>query len=191
VTGRALRAGALLALAISAQALGAEWNVAQLFDMLSRSSPAKATFHERKYLALLDRPLDSTGELAFTPPDRLEKRTLEPKPERLVAEGDVVTLERGGKRYSIALREQPAVAVLIESLRGTLAGNLLAVTRTFSVALEGSSQGWRIVLRPLDPESSKLVTRIEVSGAQAQVRTVEIHQSDGDRSVMTITPVKP
>ena len=35
----------------------------------------KATFVEKKYLAMLDQPLESSGELSFTA-DRLEKRTV-------------------------------------------------------------------------------------------------------------------
>jgi hypothetical protein len=66
-------------------------------------------------MALLDRPLESTGELAFTPPDTMEKRTLAPRPEVVRVDRERVTLERGGRKHSLALRENPAVAVLVEA----------------------------------------------------------------------------
>jgi hypothetical protein len=44
------------------------------------------------------------------------------------------------------------------------------------------------VLRPRDASLTTLVERIEIGGADAQMRTVEIVQADGDRSVMTISP---
>jgi hypothetical protein len=100
----------------------ARLGIAQLFESLARQKVTRATFQERKFLALLDKPAESSGELVFTPPDRLEKRTLKPKPESIVVDRDLVTLERGGKRHSLALRDNPAIAVLIESIRGTLAG---------------------------------------------------------------------
>ena len=78
--------------------------------------------------------------------------------------------------------------MLVESLRATLAGDLDALTRTYSVALTGNVARWRLTLRPLDASVAPLVERIEIGGAQAQVGTVEIFQPDGDRSVMTITP---
>ncbi len=168
---------------------GAEWNLATLFDALARQKPARAAFHEKKFIALLDRPVEASGELLFTPPDRLERRTARPAPESVVVDGERVTLERAGKRHSLALRENPGVAVLIESLRSTLAGDLAGLTRTHSAALDGTPARWRLVLRPLDPAAAALVERIEIGGAQAQVRTVEIFQADGDRSLMTITPV--
>jgi hypothetical protein len=47
------------------------------------------------------------------------------------------------------------------------------------------------VLRPLDPVAAQLVDRVEIGGARAQVKRIEIFQADGDRSVMTIVPVAP
>ncbi len=166
----------------------AAFDVTSLFEQLARQRPPRAQFHEKKYLSLLDKPLESSGELVFTPPHTLEKRTLAPRPERVVVDRERVTLERGGKAHSLALRANPAIAVLVDSIRGTLAGDLASLTRTYSVALEGAPADWRLKLHPLDPSLATLVERVEIGGAQAQVRTVEIFQADGDRSVMSISP---
>ena len=126
----------------------AAFDVASLFARLSKERPQRAQFHEKKYLALLDRPLESSGELLFTPPHTLEKRTVAPKPERVLVDRDRVTLERGGKKHSISLRENPGAAVLVESIRGTLAGDLASLTRTYAVGLDGSEANWRLRMRP-------------------------------------------
>jgi hypothetical protein len=131
------RIAALACLLLAHGPAAAQWGVTQLFETLAKEKPGRATFHERKFLALLDRPVESTGELAFTPPDRMEKRTITPKPERVVVDRERVTLERAGKRHSLGLRDNPAVAVLVESIRGTLAGDLDALMRAYSVALDG------------------------------------------------------
>jgi len=189
-----MKARAALAVALclaSPFARAADWGVAQLFESLAKQKVTRATFQEKKFLALLDKPVESSGELVFTPPERLEKRTLRPKPESVVVDRDIVTLERGGKRHSLALRDNPAIAVLIESIRCTLAGDLALLTRTYSAGLDGSPARWKLVLRPLDPSLGVLVERIEIGGAQAQVRTVEIFQADGDRSLMTLSPLAP
>ena len=182
---------ALACLLVAGGAAAADWTVAELFAALAKEKPGRAAFHERKFIALLDRPVESTGELTFTPPDRMEKRTVTPKPERVLVDRERVTLERGGKRHSVGLRENPAIAVLVESIRGTLAGDLDSLTRAYSVALDGSQASWKLTLRPLDPAAAQLVERIHIAGAQARVRTVEILQADGDRSLMTITPASP
>ena len=179
---------AILALASPAPHAAADWNVTRLFELLSREKPGRALFKEKKYLSLLDKPVESSGELTFTPPHTLEKRTLLPKPERVLVDRDRVTLERGGKTFSMGLRDNPQVAILIESIRGTLAGDLAALTRTYSAGLDGDAASWRLKLRPLDPSLATLVERIEIAGSQAQVKTVEIFQADGDRSVMSLAP---
>ena len=179
---------AALALLAAPVANAADWTVTRLFDMLAREKPARTLFKEKKYLAILDRPVESSGELTFTPPHTLEKRTVMPKPERVVVDRERVTLERAGKSYSMGLRENPQVAILVESIRGTLAGDLASLTRTYSAGLDGDAAGWRLKLRPLDPSLATLVERIEIAGSQGQVKTVEIFQADGDRSVMSLAP---
>ena len=184
----ALAVALLLGSSPPASPAAADWNVTTLFEMLSREKPGRALFNERKYLSLLDKPVDSSGELVFTPPHTLEKRTVLPKPERVLVDRDRVTLERGGKTYSVGLRENPSIAILVESIRGTLAGDLASLTRTYSAGLDGDAASWRLKLRPLDPSLSTLVERIEIAGSQARVKSVEIFQADGDRSVMSLAP---
>ena len=179
----------LLLLALSCSLPAAAWDVTKLFPMLAKERPGRAAFHERKHLALLDRPIDSTGELAFIPPDKLEKRTITPREERVVVDRERVTLERGGKRHSLDLRANPAVAVLVESIRATLAGDLAALQRVYTTALDGTPDRWRLTLRPIDAAGAAIVERIDIEGEKAAVKAVEIRQADGDRSVMTITPV--
>ena len=185
-----LAAAAILAAAAAPLApFAADWNVTSLFEMLASQQPGRAAFTEKKFFSILDRPVESSGELMFTPPDRIEKKTLLPKPESVVVDRDSVTLDRAGKRHTLRLRENPAVAVLVESIRGTLAGDLAALTRTYSVALDGAPARWRLILRPLDPALGTLVERVEVGGVHSRVTSVEIFQADGDRSVMTLAPL--
>jgi hypothetical protein len=184
---RALLAIATLAAALHAGA-AAEWNVNRLFEMLAKHQPGRVKFEERKYLSLLDRPVESSGELSFIPPHTMEKRTVSPRPERVVIDRERLTIERAGKTYSMGLRENPGVAVLVESIRGTLAGDLASLTRTYSAGLDGDAASWRLKLRPLDPSLATLVERVEIAGSHAQVRSVEIFQADGDRSVMSLAP---
>lgn len=73
---------ACAALVLAGPAMAAGFDVAQLMDSLARHPGGLAKFTETRHLALLDKPVVSTGEMRFTPPDRLEKRTLTPKPDR-------------------------------------------------------------------------------------------------------------
>ena len=62
--------------------------------LLAQRKHGHVTFVEQHFLAMLDRPLESSGELLYDAPDRLEKRTLRPKPETLLLEQGVLSAHR-------------------------------------------------------------------------------------------------
>lgn len=177
---------AVLALvAWSAPALAA-WDLQQLMDSLARNKSGRATFVETKRIAMLDRPVESSGELLYTAPDRLEKRTLKPRPESMIVQGTELAIERGGRNYRVQLDAQPQLAAFIDSIRGTLAGDRKALERNYRLSLEGTPQDWVLQLVPVDDKMRGVIKRIHISGRQDQVKSVEITQADGDSSLMVI-----
>ena len=183
-------AGLGLALLVAAPlALAVEWNLGQLMHSLAQNKSGKATFVEKKYIALLDRPVESSGELLYVAPDHLEKRTLKPKPETMVLEQGTLTVEQGRKKYSVALQDYPEVAAFVESIRGTLAGDRKALERVYRLDLDGNAERWQLTLLPSDVKMAGVVSKIRISGTRSDVHTIEIVQADGDRSVMNIDKV--
>ncbi|MDP2369845.1 LolA-related protein [Rhodoferax sp.] len=180
----------LVLLLAAATTMAAEWNVAELMRTLAQTKEGRASFVEKKYIGIVDKPLVSSGELAFTSPDRLEKRTIKPVPESLVLEGDSLTIEQADRRrLKVRLQDYPEVAAFVESIRGTLAGDRLALERAYTLELTGSVDKWQLVLTPMHAQMAKLITRIRISGALGEVRTISFEQADGDRSDMAITKV--
>ncbi len=179
------------ALVLAAPAVAAGFDVVQLMQNLARHPGGPATFVETRHLALLDKPLVRTGEMRFTPPERLEMRTLTPKPELMLLERDSVTLERDQRRMTIRLRSRPEVLAFVDSVRGLLAGNHASMERNYLMQLQGAPAAWELTLHPKDAEIAALIQRITVSGADNQIRTIEYLQADGDRSVLAIQPVNP
>jgi outer membrane lipoprotein-sorting protein len=177
-------AGLVLLLSQAVQA--APLSISQLMDSLAKQPQGAATFTEKKFISILDQPVESSGELLFIAPARLEKRTLKPKPETMVLDGDSLTLERGRRKHVLQLRDYPEVAAMIESIRATLAGDRQALERAYHLALDGSAERWTLVLTPLDPKVGAVIARIRMEGAKDVVRSVEILQADGDSSLMTI-----
>lgn len=180
--------GGMLAATCAVRAQPA-WGLDQLMQALARNKSGHATFVEKKYIGMLDRPVESSGELIYSAPDRLEKRTLKPKPESMVLVGNTLTLERGSRRYVLALQDYPELGAFTESIRGTLAGDEKALVRVYDIALDGTEQHWTLTLRPRQPKMAAAVQSIVLQGHAAEVRSIDIEQTDHDRSVMTITPV--
>jgi len=181
----ALAAGLLLA---ASGAFAADWDLQQLMDSLARHKSGRATFVETRRLAVLDKPIESSGELLYVAPDKLEKRTLKPRPEAMVVDGDALTVERGNRKLQVQLQAYPEIAAFIDSIRGTLAGDRKALERNYQLAISGAAENWVLQLTPLDDRMKAVVQRIRIGGVRDQVRSVEIVQADGDSSLMVIEP---
>lgn len=179
-------AGASLLLALGSSSAFAAWDVTQLMQGLAKNKSGRASFVEKKYIALLEAPVESSGELLYTAPDRLEKRTLKPRSESLLIEGGSLTVERGKRRMVLRLQDYPELVAFTESIRGTLAGDMVALRRVYNLDLEGSEERWTLTLRPIETKMLEVVQRIRIAGSHAEVRTIEIEQTDKDRSVMVI-----
>jgi hypothetical protein len=167
-----------------------DWQLPDLMRLLAQNKADKATFIEKKFIGILDRPVKSSGELAFTAPDKLEKRTLKPKPELLLLEGDSLTIDQPGKRrYTFSLQEHPEISAFTESIRGTLAGDLPTLEKYYKLQMKGSADEWQLVLIPTQASMIKVISSIRISGSNADVKSIVFSQSDGDRSEMFITKV--
>jgi hypothetical protein len=172
----------LLSLALPAAA----WDLDTLMHDLARHQGGRARFVETKSIALLDKPVISSGELFYAPPARLEKRTLRPKPELLLLDGETLTLERGKQKFTVRLAEQPEALAFVDSLRGTLNGDKAALERSYKLRLSGNEERWTLDLLPNDQRIAAFVVRITFGGSRNRVEWLKYLQADGDSSVMTI-----
>lgn len=154
---------------------------------------SRAAFAEEKALAVLATPLASRGTLLYAAPSRLEKRTETPFQERVAVDGDRLTYERPAEGVSRALDldAAPELRGLVEAVRGTLAGDLAALRRHYSVGYEGTQDAWRLTLVPVDPRVRELLKVVRVDGTGTDLRRVETIEADGDVSTMTIEPARP
>jgi outer membrane lipoprotein carrier protein LolA len=157
-----------------------------LMRAFAKTTSAEARFTERRTMSILNKPLESSGVLRYTAPDRLEKHTLQPADEVLLVERDQITLERAGRKRVLALGDYPALQALVESMRGTLAGDAATLTRFYEARLDGSEARWVLTLVPRERQMSELVATIRLTGRNAHVETIDIFETGGDRTTMTI-----
>lgn len=169
-----------------AAADSADLTLDQLLTELKARPRRHDRFTERFTAAVLDRPLEASGELFYDAPDHLEKRTLLPRPERLVLEQRALTVERRQRTYHTTLDEYPQLAPYIESIRATLAGDRAALERVFKLDYRSKGDEWSLSLVPLATSRAAEVKHIRIEGARDEVRSVVIERANGDRSAMTL-----
>ena len=180
----------LVSVAISASCINsasaADVDMKSLMLQFAASKNTKAEFTERKYVRILDSPVESSGDLTFQAPDRLEKRTKLPRAETMLVEGNKVSIERGSFKRSMMLDEYVDMASLVKSLTATFRGDQEGIEKYFGWTLSGPVNKWQLVLKP---KSSKLfitLREIRFAGEGSYVHTVETTLTDGDWSLMTL-----
>jgi outer membrane lipoprotein-sorting protein len=178
---------ALLALAAT-PAFAQGWNLDALMAEMAAVPASRTRFVETRYLAMLTQPLELKGSLSYERPNRLVKHVETPFDELLTVDGEALSLvnKTKGDRRSLSLREQPALGALVESVRATMAGDRVQLERHYRVQFSGRRDAWRLHLVPRATAVRAHVESITVSGAAARPQRIEVLESSGDRSVMTI-----
>ncbi len=170
-----------------------EWGLPQLMQSLARVQTSQGRFVERKFLSVLNKPLESSGTLSFQAPGHLEKHTLAPKIESLVLDQGVLTIDSKARniKRTLVLQEYPAVWAFVESIRSTLAGDQATLERFYKITLEGDATKWRIQLLPLEQKTREMVREIVIAGREQRVTSIDMRESNGDRSTMTVIEEAP
>ena len=156
-----------------------------LMALLAQRQHGHVQFVELEFLSLLDHPLESSGELRYDAPDRLEKRTLLPRAETLILAGGKLTVDRGKSHRVVDLHAYPQAQPFVESVRATLAGDRGALEKLFHLEFTGNLARWTLHLVPRDPDVKRSVAQVRLDGAHDQLLEVDIRQADGDHSRMT------
>ena len=164
------------------------WGLPQLMAALAQVKSASAQFTERKTLRILTEPLTLSGRLAYVAPSHIEKITLSPTPEKLVMDGDRVTIVAGpnNETQTFSVAEYPQIGGLVEGIRATLAGDLPTLNRFYAMRLSGTATAWDLHLVPKNADLTRFVKSIEFRGSGGRIQTIFTEDSDGDHSEMTI-----
>jgi hypothetical protein len=88
----------------------------------------------------------------------------------------------------LRLADYPQLAPLIDSIRATLAGDRAALERVFELEFSGTLEHWQLRLEPRAATLTATLKRIDMQGQRDAVDEVQVWQSDGDHSIMSITP---
>lgn len=165
-----------------------EWGLPQLMREMAQVKSASAQFTEWKTMHMLSAPLQTSGTLGYVAPDRIQKVTLAPVPERFVLDGDKIVMTGGpdGQVHKFSLTDYPQIGGLVEGIRATLAGDLPTLDRFYTVQLTGGPKDWQLLLQSKDADLTRFVKWIRIHGDGNQIDTIATASSDGDHSEMSI-----
>jgi len=172
-------------------------------DTLMRSLATKerssAKFVEYRHNNITTKPTRISGRLFYTKPDILIKENLHPVAEKLTIIADRVELERteNGKKISrtLAIENFPFIESMVIGLRATFAGDLKKLKSRYKISLSGDNSNWQLVLNAndvsTDPDSlfENSISKMVINGSQTDFHKVEMLDSNGDKTVINITPL--
>jgi outer membrane lipoprotein-sorting protein len=176
-----------LALTLHATSHAAAFDLTALMKTLASNKGGRAHFVERKYIANLSNTVESSGELVFAPPHRLERRTLKPKEETIVLDQETLTWSRGKTQRVIALTDYPELSVLVTSIRATLMGDQKTLVQHYKITLDGTANDWKLGLTPKLSRVAMKVQHIQIVGSHEHASKIDFALADGDYSTMFVS----
>lgn len=162
-----------------------------LIAELGHSAPTHTAFAEARFLHVLDRPLISSGELAWLGGDKLQRRVDKPRAETATIADGKVTQQREGKRSRhFSLKHAPQLQALLDSFVALLSGDADRLQQGFEIHLAGDPAGlWTLTLVPRDVRVAKTVASIAIDGKGSQSRCMRMQEADGDLAVDLLGPM--
>jgi hypothetical protein len=141
----------------------------------------RCAFHDQKRIALLARPLQSSGVITFDRDRGIVRSTTAPHAEKAVLTRTALRIQRGDHVEDIPLdrsKDLQAFALIFPTL---LRGERPAIERSFDIALYGRAEGWwALELTPRSDSLRALVRRVVVFGRAGELAALQITETSGD-----------
>lgn len=141
----------------------------------------RCAFHDEKHIALLARPLVSSGVITFDRDRGIVRSTTAPHAEKAVLTRTALRIQRGDRVEDIPLdrsKDLQAFALIFPTL---LRGERPAIERSFDLALYGRADAWwALELTPRSDSLRALVRRVVVFGRAGELAALQIAEASGD-----------
>ncbi|QSX79301.1 LolA-related protein [Agrilutibacter solisilvae] len=158
-------------------AADASWILARL----ARPAPMRTAFVELRGSRLLKKPLRLQGEYRRPDADTLVREVTAPYPETTVIRAGEVVITRDARaprRFSLA--RAPELAGLQASFGALLAGDRVALERTYRLATDGTRARWTMTLTPRDAALAARLQSVTLYGRGAELRCIETQPTRGE-----------
>jgi hypothetical protein len=148
-------------------------------------------FSEEKHIALLARPLRSTGTITFERTRGIARTTLTPRRQDVVLTTTSLRIRKDGRTEEIPLdktRDLKAFALIFPTL---LRGDRTELERAFEVSLYGSDRDWwALAFTPRTDSLRALVRRVVVFGKNGDVAALQVTEASGDVTDTQLTDIR-
>ncbi len=147
-------------------------------------------FSEQKHIALLARPLESTGTIYFDRDIGIARTALTPKLQQVVLTRTSLKIRKDNHTEEISLdksKDLKAFALIFPTM---LRGDRAELEHTFDIALYGSDRDWwALSFTPKSDSLRALVRGVIVFGHKAEVVSLRVTEASGDTTDTRLTDI--
>ena len=147
-------------------------------------------FSEQKHIALLAKPLTSSGVIFYDRDKGIARTTLAPKKQQVVLTKTTISIRSDKHTEEIPLdktKDLRAFAMIFPSL---LRGDRAELEKAFDIGLYGSdSDWWALSFAPKADTLKKLVKKVVVVGHKGDVVSLQVVEASGDTTDTQLTDV--
>ncbi len=175
---------ALLALAASGACapLGAAEpaTLAHISAQLGQHAVVRADFTQTRQLAVMKRPLVSSGHVLYARGHGVLWQAEQPKRiSYALGEDRIAEVGPDGARRERGVREVPGLSQVSRVLRALFDADSAVLEQYFELSLRGDAAKWELDLKPRQPQLAQVLTAIRVSGGRF-VDAVRLDEAGGD-----------
>jgi len=147
-------------------------------------------FSEEKKVALLVRPLKSTGTIYFARDKGIARTVITPKPQSVVLTKTTLKIRTAKKTEEIPLdksKDLKAFALIFPTL---LRGERTELEKSFDIAMYGSDKDWwALAFTPKTDSLKKMIKRVVVYGKKTEAHSLQVVEANGDTTDTRLTDI--
>jgi outer membrane lipoprotein-sorting protein len=148
-------------------------------------------FSEEKRVALLARPLKSTGTIYFERDKGIARTTLTPKVQHVVLTKTTLRITTDKKSEEIPLDKSKDLKAFALIFPSVLRGDRAELEKSFTVGLYGSDKDWwALAFTPKTDSMKKLIKRVVVFGKKTDLVSLQIVEASGDTTDTRLTDIQ-
>lgn len=148
-------------------------------------------FSEEKHIALLAKPLRSSGTIYYDRDKGISRTTRAPKPEHVVVTQTTLRFRKGDHTEEIPLDKSKDLKAFALIFPTVLRGERGELERSFDIGLYGSDAAWwALAFTPKTDSLRALVRRVVVFGHKAELASLQVVEASGDTTETQLSEIR-
>ena len=149
------------------------------------------TFSEEKRVALLAKPLRSSGTIYYDRGQGVARLTQKPKFQQVVVTTKTIRIRTEKKTEEIPLDKSKDLKAFASIVPSLLRGDRAALERAFEIGLYGSDKDWwALTFTPKTESLKKLVAKVTVVGRKSALVSLQVAETNGDSTTTKLTNIR-